>query len=158
VKRSILVIFILIFLLNLSYSSNLAAAELSTGSTIFVPAYKSFYQIYGSTRDSYALTSTVFLFNIDPKMDIEIRSIDFYDSTANLLKHLIEAPILVKPGNSKEITMQPRTGPEEDCASYLLIRWKSSRPANTPIVEVLMVGQVMNRGVSFSTRGCEVKE
>ena len=53
---------------------------------------------------------------------------------------------------------QPRTQLEEDCASYLIVRWKSSQPANTPIVEVLMVGQVMNRGISFSTRGYEVKE
>jgi hypothetical protein len=54
--------------------------------------------------------------------------------------------------------MQPRTQPEEDVASYLTIRWKSTQPANTPIAEVLMVGQVMNRGVSFATRGYEVKE
>lgn len=61
-----------------SSACQLAAAELSTGSTIFVPAYRSFYQIYGSTRDSYALTSTVLLFNIDPKQAIEVLSIDFF--------------------------------------------------------------------------------
>ena len=157
-KRLLFIIFIFLFPLNISYSSKLAAAELSTGSTIFVPAYRSFYQIYGTTRDSYALTSTFFLYNIDPKLTIDIISIDFYDSSGKLLKNLIDAPILVKPRNSKEITIQPRTQLDEDCASYLMIRWKSSQPANTPIVEVLMVGQVMNRGISFSTRGCEVKE
>jgi hypothetical protein len=157
-KRLLVIIIIFLFPLNMSYPPTLAAAELSTGGTIFVPAYRSFYQIYGNTRDSYALTSTFFLFNIDPKLAIEVISIDFYDSSGKLLKNLIEAPILVKPKNSKEITIQPRTQPDEDCPSYLMIRWKSNQPANIPLVEVLMVGQVMNRGISFSTRGCEIKE
>jgi hypothetical protein len=157
-KRLLLIIIILLFPLTMSYPPKLAAAELSTGSTIFVPAYRSFYQIYGTTRDSYALTSTFFLFNVDPKVTIEMISVDFYDSSGKLLKKLIDTPILVKPRNSKEITMQPRTQPDEDCPSYLLVRWKSNQPANTPLVEVLMVGQVMNRGISFSTRGSEVKE
>jgi hypothetical protein len=157
-KRLLFIISVFLFSLSLSYSSGIAAAELSTGSTIFVPAYRGFYQIYGTSRDSYALTSTFFLFNIDSRQAIEILSIDFYDSSGKLLKKLIEQPLLVKPRHSTEITMQPRTQPEEDCASYLTIRWKSTQPANTPITEVLMVGQVMNRGVSFATRGYEVKE
>ena len=157
-KRLLFIIFIFLFPLTLSYSSEIAAAELSTGSTIFVPVYRGFYQIYGTSRDSYALTSTCFLFNIDTKQTVQILSIDFHDSSGKLLKKLIESPLLVKPRHSTEITMQPRTDPEEDCASYLIVRWKSSQSANTPIVEVLMVGQVMNRGISFSTRGCEVKE
>jgi hypothetical protein len=157
-KRLLFIIFIFLFSLNLSYSSKLAAAELSTGSTIFVPVYRGFYQIYGTTRDSYALTSTLFLFNIDSKQSVEILSINFYDSGGKLFKHLIEAPLLVKPRQSTEITIQPRTQPEEDCANYLTIRWKSNHPAHSPIAEVLMVGQVMNRGISFTSRGYEVKE
>jgi hypothetical protein len=157
-KRLLFIIFIFLFPLSLSFSSEIAAAALSSGSTIFVPVYRGFYQIYGTSRDSYALTSTLFLFNIESKQVIEIVSIDLYNSSGNLLKKLIEQPLLVKPRHSTEITMQPRTQPEEDCASYLTIRWKSSQPANTPIAEVLMVGQVMNRGISFATRGYEVKE
>jgi hypothetical protein len=157
-KRLLLIFFICLFPLNISYSAKVAAAELSTGGTIFVPAYRSFYQIYGTTRDSYALTSTFFLYNIDPKQAVEVLSVDFHDSSGKLLKKMIDAPLLVKPRNSKEITLQPRTQVDEDCASYLMIRWKSGQPANSPVVEVLMVGQVMNRGISFSTQGVEVKE
>jgi len=120
--------------------------------------YRGFYQIYGTARDSYALTGTLFLFNIDSKQVVEFLSLDFFDSRGKLLQHLIETPLLVKPLNSTEITIQPRTKPEEDCANYVTIRWQSKQPANVPIVEVVMVGQVMNRGISFSTRGREVKE
>ena len=155
-KKLLSLIFIFFFSLNIS-PPQLAAGELSTGSTIFVPAYRSFYQIYGSARDSYALTSTAFLHNIDPKQTIEILSIEFFDSEGKLIKNLLEAPLLIKPRNSREITIQPRTQ-HEDCAAHLIVRWKSGQPANTPVVEVLMVGQVLNRGISFNTQGYEVKE
>jgi hypothetical protein len=154
-KRLIFIIFIFLFSLS---PYQLAAAELSTGGTIFVPAYRSFYQIYGSTRDSYPLTCTVFFHNIDPKQSIEALSIGFYDSSGKLLKNLIDAPLVIKPQNSKEITLQLRAQPDEDCGTHLIVRWKSGQPANIPLVEVLMVGQVLNRGVSFLTQGCEVKE
>jgi hypothetical protein len=156
-RKLIFIIVIFLFSLNILPPSQLAAAEMSTGGTIFVPAYRSFYQIYGSTRDSYALTSTAFLHNIDPKQSIEVLSIEFFDSEGKLIKNLLEAPLLIKPRNSKEITIQPRTQPE-DCAAHLSVHWKSSHPANTPLVEVLMVGQVLNRGISFLTQGYEVKK
>ncbi len=136
----------------------LAATELSTSGAIFVPVYRSFYQVYGTTRDSYDLTSTVFFHNIDPKQTIEVLSIDFFDSSGKLLKKLVDKPLLIKPRNIKEITIQPGTQPEEDTGTHLIVRWKSVQPINSPLIEVLMVGQVLNRGVSFLTRGCEVKE
>jgi hypothetical protein len=157
-RKLIFIIFILLFSLAILSPHQLAAAELSTGGTIFVPAYRSFYQIYGSTRDSYPLTSTVFFHNIDPKQSIEVLSIGFYDSSGKLLKNLLDTPLLIKPQNSKEITLQLRAQPDEDCGAHLIVRWKSAQPANTPVVEVLMVGQVLNRGVSFLTQGYEVKE
>jgi hypothetical protein len=157
-KKLVFLLFLFFLSLNIICSTQLAAAELSTGNTLIVPVYRGFYQIYGTSRESYSLTSTLFLFNTNSKQNVEIHSIDFYDSLGKLIKKLIEAPLLLKPRHSTEITMQPRTQADEDCASYLMIRWKSNQPVNTPIAEVLMAGQVMNRGVSFSTRGYEVKE
>ncbi len=156
-KKLLSLIVIFFFSFNIS-PPQLAAGELSTGGTIFVPAYRSFYQIYGSTRDSYALTTTIVLHNIDPKQAIEVLAIDFFDSSGKLLKNLLDAPVPVKPRNSKEITIQPRKQADEDCGAHLIVRWKSSQPANAPVVEVLMVGQVLNRGISFNTQGYEVKE
>ena len=135
----------------------LAAVELSTGSLIYVPIYRSFYQIYGTSRDSYNLTSTTCIHNTDPKQTIKILSINYYDATGKLVKKFIDEPLMIKPWNSKELTIQPKTEPEE-FGGNLIIRWKSDQPANAPIVEVLMTGQFLNRGVSFMTRGVEIKE
>lgn len=157
-KKILLFILVLFGLFSFVSPTHLAAVELSDHGTIYVPAYRSFYQIYGSTRDSYPLTCTVFFHNIDPKQAIEILAIDFYDSSGKLLKKLIDAPLQINPQNTKEITLQVRAQPDEDCGTHLVARWKSPQPANAPLVEALMVGQVLNRGISFLTQGCEVKD
>jgi hypothetical protein len=151
------ILFLLIISLNIFLPYQLAAVELTTGYAIYVPIYRAFYQIHGSTRDAYSLTSTACLHNTDPKQAINVLCIDYYDSSGKLIKKFINEPITIKPWNSKEITLQPSREPE-DFGANLIIRWKSDQPANPPVVEVLMTGQVLNRGVSFTTRGVEIKE
>jgi hypothetical protein len=156
-KKFLFFILLALAPLNIFLPGLLAAAELSTGSAIYVPIYRSFYQIYGSSRDAYNLTSTACLHNIDPKQTIMVLGIDYYDSSGKLVKKFIDEPLTIKPWNSKELTIQPRTEPE-DFGANLIVRWKSDQPANPPVVEVLMTGQFLNRGVSFMTRGVEIKE
>ena len=151
------ILFLLILSLNIFLPYQLAAVELTTGYAIYVPIYRCFYQIYGSTRDAYSLTSTACIHNTDPKQAIKVLSIDYYNSSGKLVKKFLDEPITIKPWNSKEITIQPSTE-QEDFGGNLIIRWKSDQPANSPVVEVLMTGQILNRGVSFTTRGVEVKE
>ena len=134
-----------------------AAVELSTGGTIYVPIYRTFYHSYGSSKDAYGLTSTVCLRNTDSKQAIVVYAIDHFDSNGILFKKLLFEPITVKPWSSKEMSVLPSSQPDEFGAN-LIIRWKSDQPANTPLVEVLMVGQVLNRGVSFLTQGQVIKE
>jgi hypothetical protein len=152
-----ILVFLAIISLNIFLPYQLATAEMTTGHTLYVPIYRSFYQIYGSTRDAYSLTSTACLHNPDPKQAIKVLCIDYYDSSGKLVKKFLDEPITIKPWNSKEITIPPSTE-LEDFGANLIIRCKSDQPATPPVVEVLMTGQVLNRGVSFLTRGVEIKE
>ncbi len=147
----------LITSLNFVLPVESAAVELSTKGTIYVPIYRSFYHSYGSSKDAYGLTSTVCLHNTDPKQAIIVNTIEHYDSSGKLIKKLLFEPITLKPWSSKEITLPPESNPE-DFGANLIVRWKSDQPANPLLVEVLMVGQVLNRGVSFLTQGQEIKE
>ncbi len=133
-----------------------AAVELSAGGTIYVPIYRTFYHSYGTSKDAYALTSTACFHNTDPKHDIVVYAVEHYDSGGKLLKKLLFEPVTIKPWSSKEISILP--GGPEDFGANLIVRWKSDQPANPLLVEVLMVGQVLNRGVSFLTQGQEIKE
>jgi hypothetical protein len=132
------------------------AVELSTSGTIYVPIYRTFYHGYSSSKDAYGLTVTACLRNSDPKQAIVISAIDHYDSNGNLVKKFVIEPITLKPWSSTEISILPDgTG---DYGANLIVRWKSEQPANPPLAEVMMVGQVLNRGASFITQGLEIKE
>ncbi len=146
----------LIVLLNFIWPSQSAAVELSTGGTIYVPIYRVFYYGYSSSKDGYGLTITTCLRNTDPKQTIVISAIDHYDSNGKLVKNLLSVPITCKPWSSKEISILPDG--TEDYGASLIVRWKSEQPANPPLAEVMMVGQVLNRGASFLTQGQEIKE
>jgi len=146
-----------LILINVIVPFKSSAGELSTASTVYVPIYKSFYQFYGSVRDTFSLTCTIYLHNTDKKNAIVITTIEYYDQNGKLINKLIEEPINVKPWASREITLPVSKDPD-DSGANLIVRWKADQPVNHPIVEVLMVGQVFNRGVSFLTRGYEIKE
>lgn len=156
-KRILLTLVMSLILIMIIIPFNSLAGELSKAGTIFVPVYKSFYQSYGSTRDAYGLTSTACFYNTDPKSAIVVHAIEYYDSSGKLTNKLIDQPTTIKPLASREITLPHSTQPE-DFGANLIVRWKSDQPVNHPLVEVLMVGQVLNRGVSFLTRGYEIKE
>jgi hypothetical protein len=148
---------VVIALLNFIVPCKSAAVELSTGGTIYVPIYRTFYHGYGSSKDAYGLTSTACLHNTDPKQAIVVYDVKHYDSNGKLIKELLFEPITIKPWSSKEISILPAPQPD-DFGTNLIVRWKSDQPANPLLVEVLMVGQVLNRGVSFLTQGQEIKE
>jgi hypothetical protein len=146
----------LITSLTLFFPCMSSAVELSTGSTIYVPMYRTFYNIYGSSKDAYGLTITACLRNTDPKQVIVISAIDHYDSDGKLVKKFVSEPITLKPWSSTELSIPP--GGTEDYGANLIVRWKSEQPANPPLAEAMMVGQMMNRGISFNTLGIEIKE
>ena len=155
-KNILIFLIILIASFDFMFPCRSSAVELSTGGTIYVPIYRVFYHGYASSKDAYGLTTTVCLRNTDPKQAIVVNTIEHYDSNGKLLKQLLFEPITIKPWSSKEITILP-TG-SEDFGANLIVRWKSDQPANPLLVEVMMVGQVLNRGASFLTRGQEIKE
>lgn len=133
------------------------AVELSKGAAVYVPIYTHFYQSYGKDKESISLTNTVVFHNTDPKKEVTVTAVEFYDADGKFIKNHIPGPISFKPFSSKELILKI-SEPEKKSGANVVVRWKAEEPVNPPIVEVLMVGFMQHRGISFLTRGQEIKE
>ncbi|MBU1399055.1 MAG: DUF3124 domain-containing protein, partial [Proteobacteria bacterium] len=69
--------------------------ELSDGQAIYVPAYSHIYS--GNDERPFLLTVTLSIRNIDPKHQIEITIVDYYETQGKLLKKFLNAPVILKP-------------------------------------------------------------
>jgi len=124
--------------------------ELSHGQTIYAPAYSHIYS--GDREKPFLLTVTLSIRNIDPKHTITITTVDYYETQGNLLKNFLDKPVTLKPLESMRyvIPQKDKTG---GSGANFIVKWKSDKSVNPPIVESLMIGTQSQQGVSFSSRG-----
>ncbi|SMC64483.1 Protein of unknown function [Desulfocicer vacuolatum DSM 3385] len=123
---------------------------LSKGQTIYVPAYSHIYS--GNQERPFLLTVTVSIRNIDPGQSITIMSVDYYETQGNLLTQFMETPVILKPLGAIRYVI-----PEKDKAggsgANFIVKWKSGKSVNPPIVESIMIGAKSGQGISFTSRG-----
>ncbi len=124
--------------------------ELSNGQTIYAPAYSHIYS--GDREKPFLLTVTLSIRNIDPKHTITITTVDYYETQGDLLKNFLDKPVTLKPLESMRyvIPQKDKTG---GSGANFIVKWKSDKSVNPPIVESLMIGTQSQQGVSFSSRG-----
>lgn len=125
-------------------------AVLSSGQTIYVPAYSHIYS--GDREAQFALTTTLSIRNIDPDHAITITRVDYYESAGKRLRAYLTEPLqLGKLGSARYVV------PERDVAggsgANFIVEWNAARSVNAPIVESVMIGTQLNQGVSFTSRG-----
>lgn len=126
------------------------AIILSKGQTIYVPAYSHIYS--GNHEKPFLLTVTVSIRNVDPKQLIEITTVDYYETQGTPLIKFMETPVILKPLSSIRYII-----PEKDktggSGANFIVKWKSDKFVNTPIVESIMIGAKSGQGISFTSRG-----
>lgn len=147
--------FYLFFLLSIFFITPLSLhagkiVELSNGQTIYAPAYSHIYS--GDRERPFLLTVTLSIRNIDQKHTITITTVDYYETQGNLLKNFLDKPVTLKPLESMRyvIPQKDKTG---GSGANFIVKWKSDKSVNPPIVESLMIGTQSQQGVSFSSRG-----
>ena len=126
---------------------------LSKGQTIYVSAYSHIY--HGDSERPFLLTVTISIRNIDPNHQIEILSVDFYQSQGEFVKKLIDKPVILKPLESLRHII-PETDKSGGSGANFIVEWKSDKLINPPIVESIMIGTKMQQGISFTSRGREI--
>ena len=150
----------LLFLLCICLVSPLSllyAAEknigLSKGQMLYVPAYSHIYS--GNRERPFLLTVTLSIRNVDPKHQIKIILVDYYETQGKLLKKHIDKPIALKSLESLRYVIPERDKSGGSGANFI-IEWRSDKFVNPPIVESIMIGTQSTQGISFTSRGQEI--
>jgi len=123
---------------------------LSDGQTIYVPAYSHIYS--GNRETPFLLTVTLSIRNIDPKHQIKITVVDYYETQGKLLKKYVEKPVILNPLESLRYVIPERDKAGGSGANFI-VEWKSDKFVNPPIVESIMIGTQSQQGISFTSRG-----
>jgi hypothetical protein len=151
-----LLILLCIFLispLSLSATEKNINIELSKGQILYVPAYSHIYS--GNKERPFLLTVTLSIRNIDPKHQIKIILVDYYETQGKLLKKQIDKPITLRPLDSLRYVI-PEKDKSGGSGANFIVEWQSDKFVNPPLVESIMIGTQSQQGVSFTSRGKEI--
>lgn len=151
-KHSIIRFFILLSILLFFPPSSYAGekAVLSAGQVIYVPAYSHIY--YGNREKPFLLAVTLSIRNVDPKHEIAIIEVDYYETQGKRLKVYLDKPVLLKPLESLRYIIPERDKSGGSGANFIVM-WKSEKLVNPPIVETIMISTMAQQGISFTSRG-----
>ncbi len=133
--------YLIIFLLSACFFSPLPlhANEkigLSDGQTIYVPAYSHIYS--GNREKPFLLTVTLSIRNIDPKHQIRITVVDYYETQGKRLKKYLNGPKIIRPLESLRYVI-PEKDKSGGSGANFIVEWKSDKWVNPPIVESIMI-------------------
>jgi hypothetical protein len=94
---------------------------------------------------------TLSIRNIDPKHQINILAVDYYETQGKLVKKHLDKPLTLNPSESVRYVIAERD--KSGSGANFIVKWKSDRFVNPPIVESIMIGTQSAQGVSFTSRG-----
>ncbi len=147
---------LLMLLLTAGLSTPSAQAEEAVprwrGQTTLVPVYS---DIYGGDRyrdKPILLTSTLVIRNCDPSHPITVALVDYLDYSGKLVRQYLPQPQTLAPLASSHFIVR-----ESDTAggagAKFIVRWHADKAVVEPIIESVMIGTIMQQGISFSSRG-----
>ena len=124
--------------------------ELSKGQIVYVPAYSHIYS--ASNEMTILLAVTLSIRNTDINNPLKLNRVDYYGTKGNLLKEYLDSTIVLGPLESLKFVI-PEKDESGGSGANFIIEWSSDKCTNQPIVETIMIGTVMQQGISFTSRG-----
>jgi hypothetical protein len=126
--------------------------KLSSGQTVYVPAYHSITT--GKKPRRLELTTTLSIRNTDPEREITVVSVKYFAANGYLTKNLLEKPQTLGPLEAVSfVPEEPKEKRDEAETSFLVI-WKATgKEVSWPIIQAVMIGTAGQRGISFLCEG-----
>jgi len=123
---------------------------LSTGESVYVSIYSNIYS--GPKGSPFQLSAILSIRNTDPSYPITISKADYYDNNGRMIGAYITEPIHLKPLGSKDFLIKEHDTRGGTGANFI-VRWRSEKMVNQPIIEGIMLGLARGQGVSFRCPG-----
>ncbi len=118
--------------------------------TVYVPIYS---QVYERTeRWMVNLTVTLSIRNTDLRHPVTITAVCRYNTAGQLVERYLEEPVLLASLASTHFVVEGRDTRGGVGASFI-VKWRSDKRVNQPVVEAVMISRVSQQGLSFVTHG-----
>lgn len=123
---------------------------LSKGQTLYLPVYHRVY-IDQIERD-YDLSVTLVVRNTDLSNSITVYEGQHFDGAGLLKERFFKQPLVIPPlGSARRLIKKSGESPKLAAGPSFIIKWRSDKPVNPPLVQSVMVGIRSSLGVSFMT-------
>jgi hypothetical protein len=157
-KKIYTVNFVLALIMTVLISSAGQAAgdiQLFNGQTVYVSIYSHIYS--GVKARPFDLAAILSIRNTDINQSINIVSVKYYDTEGKLLKEYLDKPIQLKALASTRYIIMENDKAGGSGAKFI-VKWKSDKKINPPIIEAVMIGTQSGQGISFVSRGQVIEE
>ncbi|QDV62104.1 DUF3124 domain-containing protein [Crateriforma conspicua] len=115
------------------------------GQTLYVPAYS---HVYHQDAKPRLLAVTLSVRNTDERNDIVVTRVDYFDSTGQRRRQLLEKPLRLAPLASTDFVIERKDTTGGSGASFI-VQWTSGSLVNSPVVEAVMIDTDNMQGISF---------
>jgi hypothetical protein len=124
--------------------------QLSMGQTVYVSIYSHIYS--GLKARPFDLAAILSIRNTDMNQAVTIVSAKYYDTDGKLLKEYLNEPLQLKELASTRYIIKEGDKAGGSGANFI-VKWKSEKKVNPPIIEAVMIGTHSGQGISFVSRG-----
>jgi len=150
---------LIILLAMLTLFSSQVQAEKRTresrGQTVYVPVYSHIYM--GNKETPFLLAVTLSIRNIDLSNPITITEVSYYETQGKFHNNFITDNIELNPLASTRYIINENDKSGGSGANFI-VKWKSTKMSNPPIIEAVMIGTQSQQGISFTSRGEPILE
>ena len=131
----------LLLILTLAIASNaIAADELSTGQTLYLPIYSKIWHGDRVIDNKYPadsqLSALVSIRNTSLKTPIRILSARYYGTDGKPIGEYLPKPALVNAMGTLELFVERREA-EGGSGANFIIKWEAATPTNPPLIEAV---------------------
>jgi hypothetical protein len=129
--------------------------QLSMGQTVYVSIYSHIYS--GLKARPFDLAAILSIRNTNITQAVTIVSAKYYDTDGKLLKEYLNEPLQLKALASTRYIIKEGDKAGGSGANFI-VKWKSEKKVNPPIIEAVMIGTHSGQGISFVSRGQVLKD